>query len=173
MLSLNLPKEDRSLENYRIDDSKRFVSKKMDFSRTVFAAAHVVCDPFNNKLIDFDTTLAFRENLWQQGLGDAEAMDTAQRGMGLDWSSSKELIKMSLQAANSGGKLIACGAGTDQLDNNKVYTIDDVIKAYEEQCGFIEKYNGKIILMASRILASIAEGPELYYRVYNLSLIHI
>ena len=73
--------------------------------------------PGSTRAIDWDATIAFRRHLWSLGLGVAEAMDTAQRGMGLDWPTSLELIRRSLDAAKDlPGALIACGAGTDHLE---------------------------------------------------------
>jgi hypothetical protein len=111
-----------------------------------------------------DATMAFRRHLWSLGFGVAEAMDTSQRGMGLDWTAARELIRIS--AAERGGA-IACGANTDQLDPTKLATIDEVIAAYEEQCETIEAAGGRVILMASRALVKCAKGPEDYARVYE------
>src|SRR6185369_6517911 len=96
--------------------------------------------------IDWDATLAYRRYLWGLGLSVAEAMDTAQRGMGLDWPTSRELIRRSLAEAPK--DRIACGAGTDLLVGPA--TLDDIVAAYEEQCAFVEQHGGRIILMASR-----------------------
>lgn len=141
--------------------------------RIAYSAAHVVCDPLadadplHHVPIDWNSTLAYRHHLWSLGLGVAEAMDTAQRGMGLDWSRSKELIRASIAEARSVGGRIACGAGTDQLLPGPSVTIADVEAAYEEQVGFIEGEGGQVILMASRALAACAKGPEDYERVYG------
>ena len=114
-------------------------------------------------------TLAYREHLWSLGLGVAEAMDTAQRGMGLDWPTSRELIRRSVAAAKArdGSGLIACGAGTDHLAPGPDTGVDDVIRAYEEQCEAVEAAGGRIVLMASRALAACAAGPADYERVYG------
>src|SRR4029077_10775658 len=110
-------------------------------------------DPWVDAAIDWDATIAYREHLWSLGLGVAEAMDTAQRGMGLDWPTSLELIRRSLDAARgTDGALTACGAGTDHLAPDDAHTLDDVGRAYEEQIGAIEALGGRIILMASRAL---------------------
>jgi hypothetical protein len=141
--------------------------------RIAFSAAHVVCDPFadadplHHSQIDWNSTLAYRHHLWSLGLAVAEAMDTAQRGMGLDWNRSKELIRASIAEARSVGGKIACGAGTDHLFPGPSVTIADVEAAYEEQVGFIEGEGGQVILMASRALAACAKGPEDYERVYG------
>ena len=125
-------------------------------------------DPWLDVAIDWERTIAFREHLWDLGLGVAEAMDTAQRGMGLDWPASLELIRRSLEAARARvGALIFCGAGTDQLAPAPALTIDDVIRAYEEQISAIERLGGRIVLMASRALAACARSPDDYVTVYD------
>src|SRR5262249_12052417 len=104
--------------------------------------------PWPDPAIDWERTVAFRRHLWSLGLGVAEAMDTAQRGIGLDWPTSLELIRRTLEAARDySGALTGCGAGTDQLDGGA--SLDDVIGAYEEQCAAIEKLGGRMVLMAS------------------------
>src|SRR6185312_8135229 len=114
-------------------------------------------DPWVTPAIDWDATLRFRHRLWDLGLGVAEAMDTAQRGMGLGWPEARELIRRSLDAAKGRpGALVACGAGTDHLVPGPDVTIDDVIRAYEEQIETVEGLGGRIILMASRALAAVA-----------------
>src|SRR5699024_779014 len=109
----------------------------------------------------------YRRYLWSLGLGVAEAMDTAQRGMGLDWKVTKELIKRTLTEAKSTEGDVASGAGTDHLEPSPSVTLEDVVHAYLEQCEYIEGLGGKIILMASRALAACAEGPEDYLYVYD------
>ncbi len=144
-----------------------------NWTRTAYAAAHVVtdpladCDPWIDAPVDWDRTLAFREHLWSLGFGVAEAMDTAQRGMGLDWATSLELIRRSTELARAGGHLIASGAGTDHVAPGPNVTIDDVIRAYEEQCEAVEAAGSRVILMASRALARAARGPDDYLRVYS------
>ncbi|MFD6533661.1 dihydrodipicolinate synthase family protein [Streptomyces sp. NPDC060184] len=139
-------------------------------SRTVFSAAHVVADPFVDvspdgpAAIDWDATLAFRRHLWSHGLGVAEAMDTAQRGMGLDWAGGAELIRRSCAEAKAVGGRIACGVGTDQLTGPA--TLAEVRAAYEEQLALVEESGAQAILMASRALAAVAEGPEEYAETY-------
>ncbi len=144
------------------------------FNRVAYAAAHVVADPLADvdpwlrPAIDWETTIAFRRHLWRLGFGVAEAMDTAQRGTGLDWPTSLELIRRSLEAAaETPGASIACGAGTDHLIADPNLGLDDVIRAYEEQCAAIEALGGRIILMASRVLAARATSPDDYARVYG------
>jgi hypothetical protein len=144
------------------------------FNRVAYSATHVVADPraaidpWLQCAVDWDTTLAYRRHLWSLGLGVAEAMDTAQRGMGMDWPTSLELIRRSLDAARDmPGALIASGCGTDHLVLDDVRSVDDVIRGYEEQMAAIEKLGGKLIVMASRALARIAKGPADYERVYD------
>jgi hypothetical protein len=134
----------------------------------VYAAAHVVPseDPALDQGIDWESTLAYRRYLWSYGLGVAEAMDTAQRGMGLPWEAARELIRRSLLDARASGGLIACGAATDQLPEGPA-TLDEIISAYEEQCERIERHGGRVILMASRALAASASSPEDYHAVYS------
>ncbi|NJA56448.1 dihydrodipicolinate synthase family protein [Streptomyces sp. NEAU-H3] len=139
-------------------------------SRTVFSAAHVVADPYADvsaddpAAVDWDATLASRRHLWQQGLGVAEAMDTAQRGMGLDWPNAAELIRRSAAEARAVGGRIAAGAGTDQLASG---TLDEIRAAYEEQLALVEDAGAQAILMASRALAAAARGPEDYLTLYG------
>jgi hypothetical protein len=175
MPTINLPTETGTLAPYRTRPPRAFAERaNRRFTRVAYAAAHVVADPLADAepwldtAIDWDTTIAFRRHLWDLGLGVAEAMDTAQRGMGLDWPSSLALIKRSLAAAaGNPGALIACGAGTDHLAPAPTLTLDDVIGAYEEQIAAIEALGGRIILMASRALAACARGPEDYHTVYD------
>ena len=132
-------------------------------SRVAYAAAHVVVDPFSPQVLDMKATMAFRHHLWSLGFGVAEAMDTAQRGMGLDWGTARELIGVS--ASERAGD-IACGANTDQLNPTQPAALDDVVFAYEQQCEAIEQSGGRVILMASRALVRCAKGPDDYARVY-------
>ncbi|MFD5726288.1 MULTISPECIES: dihydrodipicolinate synthase family protein [unclassified Streptomyces] len=140
-------------------------------SRTVFSAAHVVADPYADvspdspAAVDWDATLAFRRHLWAHGLGVAEAMDTAQRGMGLDWAGAEELIRRSAAEARSVGGRIACGVGTDQLPPGPT-TLAEVRAAYEEQLAVVEESGAQAILMASRALAAAAQGPQDYLDTY-------
>jgi hypothetical protein len=142
-------------------------------SRHAYAAVHVVADPLADvspiapAAIDWEATLAFRRHIWSYGLGVAEAMDTAQRGMGLDWAASKELIRRSLAEAKAVGGRIVCGAQTDHLTPGSARELRDVETAYEEQCGFVEANGGQVVMMASRDLVRIARGPEDYARVYE------
>src|SRR5713226_5895617 len=143
-------------------------------SRIGMAAVHVVADPLaaiNPTLevaLDWDATLRYRHYVWSLGLAVAEAMDTSQRGMGFDWPAAKELIRRSVAEARTvPGAVLASGAGTDQLEPGPSVTLADVEAAYEEQCAFIERVGGRIILMASRALAACARGPEDYEKVYG------
>jgi hypothetical protein len=172
--TLNLPIAGGKLAPFTIRPPRRFPVAQPPFTRIAYAAAHVVpdpladTDPWLDAAIDWDATIAFRQYLWSLGLGVAEAMDTAQRGMGVDWPTSLELIRRSLDAAKgTAGALIASGAGTDQLEPSPSVTIDDVIAAYEEQCGAIENLGGNIVLMASRALAKTARTPDDYQKVYG------
>ena len=144
------------------------------WNRIAFAAAHVVADPraaidpWLQTAVDWDATLAFRRHLWSHGFGVAEAMDTAQRGMGLDWPTSLELIRRSVQEARGiPGAVVFSGAGTDHLPTGASFTLDDIVAAYEEQCAAIEAAGGRIILMASRALAACARSPDDYLHVYG------
>lgn len=140
-------------------------------SRIPYAAVHVVADPLADvsplspAVVDWERTLAFRRHIWSYGLGVAEAMDTAQRGMGLDWDAAKELIRRSVAEAKAVGGRIVCGAQTDQLAPGSARRLRDVEAAYEEQCAFVEAQGGQVVIMASRELARIARGPEDYARL--------
>ena len=172
MPTLQLPNGDGSLHPFTTTTPRHFEPGKKPFNRIAYSAAHVVADaradgdPWLTPAIDWDRTIAYRQYLWSLGLGVAEAMDTAQRGMGLDWPTSLELVRRSLEAAPPGA-LIASGAGTDHLTPDPTSTIEEVIAAYEHQLEAIEALGGRIILMASRALAACATGPEDYRRVYN------
>ena len=142
-------------------------------SRLPYAAVHVVANPLADvspvspAVVDWDRTLAFRRHIWKYGLGVAEAMDTAQRGMGLDWEASKELIRRSVAEAKAVGGRIVCGAQTDHLRPGSARSLDEIEAAYDEQCEFVEAQGGQVVVMASRELARIARGPEDYARVYS------
>jgi Protein of unknown function (DUF993) len=144
-------------------------------SRVAFAAAHVVADPRGENVpgapavIDWETTLAFRQHLFRYGLGVAEAMDTAQRNMGLDWSATQELITRSAALAREHGARIASGAGTDQL-LAPAGSLEEVTRAYLEQVEFVEAAGSEVIMMASRQLAATARSAEDYLQVYSTVL---
>ncbi|HUG79542.1 MAG TPA: dihydrodipicolinate synthase family protein [Burkholderiales bacterium] len=174
ILTLRLPKATGGAEDYAVREPGSFRRPSRQFTRKALAAAHVVADPLSAKepwleaAIDWDATLAYRRHLWSWGFGVAEAMDTAQRGMGLDWTSSLELIKRTVaESKGVPGAVVASGAGTDHLASQKTYSIPEIIAAYEEQCAAIEKLGGRIILMASRALAAGARPPQDYARVYD------
>src|SRR6266404_4776919 len=169
-LSLKLPRVDRSLETYRLTASRTFPARlEGTLNRVAFSAAHVVADPLADadpwltSAIDWDRTIAFREHIWDLGLGVAEAMDTAQRGMGLDWPTSLKLVQRSVKAAKTKcNTLVFSCAGSDHLAPNDVKNLDDVIRASEEQIAAVEKAGGRIILMASRALAKIGRNADDY-----------
>ena len=158
--------------------NREHIGAQARFNRIAYSAAHVVADPLASIdpwlqcAVDWDATIAYRQHLWSHGLGVAEAMDTAQRGMGLDWPTSLELIRRSLDAAKGfsaqgGSALVAAGCGTDHLVLEDVKTVDEVIRGYETQMEAIEKLGGKLIVMASRALARVAKSPADYERVYD------
>ncbi|MFD5335990.1 dihydrodipicolinate synthase family protein [Streptomyces hawaiiensis] len=170
-MTIRLPGADGVLRTYEPRTEPLAVTPGTPFtSRTVFSAAHVVADPFADvspdspAVVDWDATLAFRRHLWSHGLGVAEAMDTAQRGMGLDWAGAAELIRRSAAEAKAVGGLIACGVGTDQIASG---SLAEVRAAYEEQLALVEESGAQAILMASRALAAAASGPEDYLEVYG------
>ncbi|TBB35127.1 dihydrodipicolinate synthase family protein [Rhizobium ruizarguesonis] len=175
MTTINLPL-DGKIAPYTLTGTPIALAKRdaKAFPRIAFAAAHVVADPLADndpwltQAIDWERTLAFRHRLWDLGLGVAEAMDTAQRGMGLGWPEARDLIRRALgEAAGRKDALIACGAGTDHLTPGPDVTIDTILRAYEEQIETVEAAGGRIILMASRALAAAAKGPDDYVRVYD------
>ncbi|MEK2473656.1 dihydrodipicolinate synthase family protein [Streptomyces noursei] len=141
-------------------------------SRRVFAAAHVVADPRADTTpdgpaaLDWEATLAFRHHLWAHGLGVAEAMDTAQRGMGLDWPCAAELIRRTAAEARAVGGRLACGTGTDQLPPTGA-TLADVRAAYEEQLALVEDAGAQPVLLASRQLAALGADPDTYRDLYG------
>jgi hypothetical protein len=165
LLTIKLP-----TGSYAVREPGAFARPKGPFNRKALAAAHVVADPLSTKepwleaAIDWEATLAYRRHLWSWGFGIAEAMDTAQRGMGLDWTNSLALIKRTVA---EGAGYVASGAGTDHLVANKNFSLQEIISAYEMQCSAIEAAGGRIILMASRALAAAATWPDDYARVYD------
>jgi len=174
-LRIKLPSAGRNLEEFRLSAPRDFgTAGRRAFNRIALAAAHVVADPLArgnpwlDAAVDWDATLAYRRYLWSLGLGVAEAMDTAQRGMGLGWKSSLELIRRSIDASGDiEGAVLFSGAGTDQLAPSSGVTLDEVIAAYQEQCEAIEGLGGRIVLMASRALAACARSSDDYQRVYG------
>jgi hypothetical protein len=156
------------------------VRKQGRFNRVAFAAAHIVHDPLAehdpwlDQAIDWDATLAYRHHLWNLGFAVAEAMDTAQRGMGLDWPHALELIRRSVEEARKvPGAVVFSGAGTDHLAPTPDMSLAAVTAAYEEQVAAVEDAGGRIILMASRALAAAAKGPDDYLAVYGRILAQV
>jgi len=181
MTTLRLPLEDGTLVDFQPMRHELWpVGGPPIVGRIPYAAAHVVADPLadadpvTDARLDWEATLAYRRYLWSLGLAVAEAMDTAQRGMGLRWETARELIHRSTaEAAAIPGAVIACGAGTDHLEPGEARTLDDVAAAFEAQIGFVEGEGARVILMASRALAAIASGPEDYAAVYDRILAQV
>ena len=172
---VNLPTAQGRLESYRLRGPAAWNGTcTRVFDRIGLAAAHIVADPLADvdpwltPAIDWDATVAYRRHLWALGLGVAEAMDTAQRGMGLDWPNALQLIRLSVEAARDlPGATVFSGVGTDQLMPTSATTIHDVIRAYEEQIEAVEACGGRIVLMASRALVVAAKSPDDYAKVYG------
>ncbi|ADD40788.1 dihydrodipicolinate synthase family protein [Stackebrandtia nassauensis] len=165
MTTIDLPGHGR----YELRQPTVFPAVESFPSRTIYAAAHVVADPLADNgpgrpaTLDWDATMAFRRHLWSQGLGVAEAMDTAQRGMGLDWKATRELIWRTVSEAD--GAPLACGVGTDQLVGPA--SMSEVAEAYIEQLLTVGVTGATPILMCSRALAAVAKTPEDYRSVYR------
>jgi Protein of unknown function (DUF993) len=176
-MRLLLPTDSGTIEPYTLTGEPLITrAPKLQFTRTAFAAAHVVSDPLKARspwdgrpAVDWDATLGFRIGLWDQGLGLAEAMDTAQRGMGVDWATAKELIERTMQAAQSHAlkPRVACGAGTDHVALDAMRDADAIIAAYETQMSAIERAGGQVILMASRAFTAIDANAAVYQKVYR------
>ncbi len=171
--SLSLPRADGSLHRITLEEPRDWAAHPGPFrSRVAFAAAHVVADPFADNVpgapavLDWDATLAFRRHLFGYGMGVAEAMDTAQRNMGLDWPATQELIQRSSAQAKDFGARIAAGAGTDHLPAEP-QTLEAVTQAYLEQVAVVEDAGAQVIVMASRHLAAVARTAEDYRSVYD------
>ncbi len=179
-LELRLPRPDGSLTPYQAGTVEPIaaLAGPPPSSRVAFAAAHVVADPLADidptaqVAVDWDATLGFRRHLWAVGLGVAEAMDTAQRGMGIDWSTTAELIRRSCAEAEAVGGRIACGAATDQLTAART-DIDRIRGAYEEQIELIEDAGGQVVIMASRTLAASTQSADDYAKVYADLLVQV
>jgi hypothetical protein len=171
--SLRLPRAGGRLEPYAPGEPRSFEARATPpTSRVALAAAHVVadplaCEPGGPAVLDWEATLAFRRHLWAHGLGVAEAMDTAQRGMGLDWKAARELIRRSAAEARACGGRLGAGAATDHAAPR---SIDEVRAAYEEQCEFVEGEGAQAIVMASRALAAVARSADDYREVYGAVL---
>jgi hypothetical protein len=178
MTSVTLPLPDGKTETYRLTGTPHALPAiRPTFNRIAYAAAHVVSDPrrdsdpWDRPAIDWERTIAFRRHLWSLGFRIAEAMDTSQRGMGLDWARAQELIRQSIAASRGvDGADLSCGAGTDHLDPGDARGLDDVIKAYETQFEFVESQGGRAIMMASRALACVARSADDYRKVYRRML---
>jgi len=175
-MQIRLPQADGTIKTHTLEANPiRPQGKPVAFNRTVYAAAHVVVDPIatadpwdSSPTIDWDTTLAFRDHLYHLGFKIAEAMDTAQRGMGVDWPIARELIQRSLRHARSvPGADLACGVGTDQLAPGPEVTPAQVEAAYREQLAVVEAEGGRAILMASRALARSARHADDYLALYT------
>jgi hypothetical protein len=172
-----LPTQDHTLEDYRLTGTPLVPRPpQVPLTRTAFAAAHVISDPLAERdpwtgrpAVDWDATLKFREDLWDQGLGLAEAMDTSQRGMGVDWATARELIELTMRAARAhpAQPRVACGAGTDHATAEELTSLDAIRAAYLHQMEAVEAAGGQIILMATRALPAIGAGPEDYARLYD------
>lgn len=170
---MTLPLEDGSLIEHSLGEPASFSRPSQPLhSRRAFAAAHVVADPLAENTpasgahIDWDATLAFRRHLWSWGLPVADAMDTSQRGMGLDWEATRELILRSCAEARAEGGEIACGANTDQLPSGPA-SLEQIVAAYHEQIDLIEGQGGQPVVMASRHLAATARDADDYRQVYS------
>ena len=178
MTRINLLSPSGAVEPYALRGDRSWSAPaKPAFNRTAFAAAHVVADarsavdPWVEAAVDWDATLRYREHLLSLGLGVAEAMDTAQRGMGLDWPTALTLIEKTVaMARGKPGSMVASGVGTDHLPPRPGLTTADVIAAYEKQAEAVEAVGGRIILMASRALAAAARSSEDYEHVYGAIL---
>ncbi len=176
-MTLILPNRDGQLEPYALTGTPLIPrAPQVPLTRTAFAAAHVVSDPLAERnpwdgrpAVDWDATLNFRQGLWDQGLGLAEAMDTAQRGMGVDWETALELIQRTMVAAKAHplSPRVACGAGTDHVPMGALNTAGEILSAYEHQAEAIEAAGGQLILMASRAFPAINAGPDTYHDVYR------
>lgn len=172
-LELLLPRAGRRLERYapRAEPPAWPKPQGPIRSRVAYAAAHVVKDPLGPDsgpdAIDWEATVAYRRHLWSYGLGVADAMDTAQRGMGLDWEATKALVREACAAARAAGGAIVCGANTDQGPEGALLSLDDIADLYLEQVEHIEAAGGRVVVMCSRHLAKAAKGPEDYAYVYD------
>ena len=176
-MNLILPNRDSQLEPYALTGIPLVLrAPNVPLTRTAFAAAHVVSDPLAERnpwnghpAVDWDATLSFRQRLWDQGLGLAEAMDTAQRGMGVDWDTALELIERTMVVAKSHSlsPRVVCGAGTDHVSLSALNTAGKILSAYEHQAEAIEAAGGQLILMASRAFPAIGAGPDVYHEVYR------
>lgn len=173
---LQLPQADGNLKSYTVKAQPIVPTGALpSFNRTVYAASHVVIDPVATQdpfdaspVVDWDTTLAFRDHLYKLGFKIAEAMDTAQRGMGVDWLVARELIQRSIRHAKTvPGADLACGVGTDQLAAVPEVTLAQVEAAYREQFDVVQAEGGQAILMASRAMARAGRSADDYHQLYG------
>jgi len=172
-----LPQPDGTLARYRqTGDPLIPRAPRRAFTRTAFAAAHLVSDPLadhtpwdGRPAIDWDATLGLRRTLWDQGLHLAEAMDTAQRGMGVDWATARELIARTMAEAKAHptGPRVACGAGTDHVTPDRLNTEAAILNAWRDQMEVVEAAGGQVILMATRALPALNADRDTYVRVYG------
>ncbi len=176
MSTLRLLAADGSLSDASLNDSGAYTRPASPLrSRVAYAAAHVVPVVWGDNTpgrpadIDWDSTLAFRRNVYSWGLGVADAMDTAQRNMGLDATATRELISRSAQVAREEGGSVAVGVNTDHV-LEQLIPLDQVIDAYIAQLEFTEEQGAGPVLMASRHLARVAEDADDYRRVYRAVL---
>ncbi len=170
-MKISLPDHMGRMAHYTLVGSPiALASLRADPARVIYSAAHVVADPFTandpsgRASVDWGKTMEFRRHLAGLGLGIAEAMDTAQRGMGLDWAGALELIRRT--KAELSDALVANGCGTDHLPPGD-HTLDQVKAAYLHQVEAIQSLGGRIILMASRALVRAAKGPQDYIQIYS------
>ena len=170
-MKILLPTNDQRSSSYKLIGEPILARKPAKpFNRVAFAAGHVVADPLKGG-IDWKDTIAYRRYLLNLGFGIAEAMDTSQRGMGLNWPDALELVRRSLDDAGpEKSKLIYSGCGTDHLNPAEQHTLEDVTEAYLKQLHAIQKLGGRIILMASRALVLAAKTPDDYIKVYSAIL---
>ena len=173
--SITLPRLDGKLEAYEFEGHAPFPEvSRPPLGRRVYAAAHVVADPLGDPVgtaaIDWEGTLAFRRHLWKLGFGVADAMDTAQRGMGLDAEAVRTLIDLTIRDSKAEGGDVVCGITTDELVPDASHSLDDIVRSYLDQLEFVEERGGSVVMMASRALVTVAHGPEDYARVYEAVL---
>ncbi len=171
-MSLRLLQPGGAIRTVELNPAPSFERTPALVSRVAYAAAHVVPKvtgqntPGSPADIDWDATLAFRHHVWSWGLGVADAMDTAQRNMGLDWAACSELIRRSAsEAAAVGGDLVV-GVNTDHVEQ-QVVSLDAVISAYLVQLEVAEEAGAGVVMMASRHLARAAGSAADYERVYR------
>ncbi|MEV6985632.1 dihydrodipicolinate synthase family protein [Sphaerisporangium sp. NPDC051017] len=171
--AVSLPRDDGTIERLVLREPVRWQRPETaPDSRIAYAAVHVVADPLGHNApglparLDWEATMSVRRDLWSWGLGVAEAMDTAQRGMGLDWTATRELVRRTAAEARACGGRVVAGAATDQAPP-VLNGLPEVVAAYEEQVAFVEGTGATAVIMASRQLAALAAGPDDYLGVYD------